>query len=127
MLANVNGILPVMNGATPCEGPKTLPFNLDFSQATDYEIDLTQQYQQKQFTTLQTLYAQNLSQTDDLIFTLNGTGQVISLPPNYAGFIPVVVTDPPKLTVTLLDNTITAQNVQLMNFYLPPLIWNTAP
>lgn|ERR1700748_1926883 len=127
MLVNVNGIVPVMNGAIPCEGAKTLPFNLDFSLATDYEIDLTQQYQQKQFTTLQTLYAQNNSQTEDLVFTINGTGQVILLAPNWAGFIPVISASPPKLTITCLDNTINMQNIQLMNFYLPPLVWNTTP
>jgi len=127
MNAQIKGILNALNGSTPCEGARSVPVTLDFSQAGSYTVDLTAQYQQKQFTTFQTIYAQNMSTSAPLIFQFSASGQTITIPPGFAGYLPVLSPDPFQFSVSLADALITAQNIQLINVYLPPVIWNTAP
>jgi len=83
------------------------------------------QYQAQQFTTLQTVYAQNKSATENLIVVAGLGGQQIIFPPLYAGYVPILAPIPPKLAVLCNDTAITDQPVFLLNFQIPPIMWNT--
>jgi len=111
------------NGFQPCEGPRCLSYNLDFSAATEYDFDLTQQQQQGQFTTLQTVYIDNSSNAAALTLTVQGTNQVITWAPNTQGFVTIVSQVPAKFSISTSGGILIA--VQLMNFYIPPAMWKT--
>lgn len=113
------------NGAVPCEGTKAYPFNLDFTGGKNaYSIDLTQQYNQKQFTTLQCIYADNSANTAPLQIVCSATGQVITFPPMSQGYLPILQPVPPKFIIQTTGGVVIM--VQLLNFYVPPTIWNIA-
>lgn len=116
------GQFPVPNGAVPCEGTKAFPFSLDFTGAANaYRIDLTTQYNQKQFTTLQTIYADNSANTSDMEIICQSTNQVIVVAPLTQGYYTILQPSPPVLQVQ--TNGAFIVQVILLNFYIPPTTW----
>ena len=120
-MANGNGNFPVVNGALPCEGTKAFPFKLDFSATNAWLIDLTPQWQQKQFTTLQCVWMDNSLGDENLEIICDVTEQSIICPPRSQGFFELLQPVPPKFMVQTND-TITKQII-LLNFYIPPQTW----
>jgi predicted secreted protein len=121
-VANPGGNFKTFNGALPCEGTKTLPYNIDFTAANAYLIDLTQQYQQQQFTTLQTIYIDNSDNLDVTEVICGTTNQLITAPPQSQGYYAILEVQPPKLQIQSNGNVIVP--VQLLNFYIPPQVWS---
>lgn len=116
------GQFPVPNGAVPCEGTKVFPFNLDFTAGKNaYSIDLTSQYNQKQFTTLQTVYIDNSNNPAILQIVCSVTGQVITAPALSQGYYAILQPSPPKLIAQTLGGVVVL--IQLLNFYIPPVVW----
>lgn len=125
-VANPAGNFPVVNGALPCEGTQCFPFNLDFTGGkTAYLVDLTQQYQQKQFTTLQTVFIDNSESAVDFDFICTVTGQTITAPPFSQGYYPILQPVPPKFNVNSASGVVI--QIILLNFYIPPEVWQIAP
>ncbi len=112
------------NGSAPCEGPRALSYNLDFSVASSYDVDLTQQFQGGQFTTIQGFYCDNSQNASPLIVTCGGTGQTLVVPPFACAYLPMLQTLPPKFNVAtagLIANIF----ISFFNFYIPPMVWKT--
>lgn len=124
-IANPSGNFSVLNGSTPCEGTKAYPFNLDFTANSAYLVDLTQQYQQKQFTTLQTVWIDNKDNDNDLEIICGTTSQRIIAPGGTQGFYAMLQPSPPKFTVQTSGSLIV--NIALLNFYIPPVVWTDIP
>lgn len=120
--ANPGGNFAIQNGAVPCEGTKAFPFNLDFTGGKNaYAIDLTAQYQQKQFTTLQTVWIDNSANASPLEIIANTTNQVIVAPPMSQGFYAILQPTPPKFQVQTNGGIVL--QIILLNFYIPPFMW----
>lgn len=119
------GLTAIPNGALPCEGTKAFPFTLDFTTTNAYLFDLTQQFNQKQFTTLQTVYIDNSNNGSRTDIVCNGTGQVISAPPFTQGYYDILQPTPQKFAVQSAGNV--AVGIQLLNFYIPPAVWTFPP
>jgi hypothetical protein len=115
------GIIAPMNGQVPCEGAKCIPASLNFATNASYLLDLTPFYQNKQFTTLQTIYVDNTQNTAALTITINGTNQTIVVPAGSGGYFPVLAMQPPKLTFA--STGAFTVFVALLNFYLPGQVW----
>lgn len=113
-----------LNGLIPCEGPKALCYAADFSVATEYDFDLTQQFQQNIFTMLQCIFIDNSDNSSVVEVTVNGTGQTFQAPANSCGFYTLLMTSPPKLVLASQGGVVV--NVQLLNFYIPPTVWLVA-
>ena len=124
-VAASNGSYLTSNGAVPCEGTKAYPFLLDFAANNAYKIDLTQQWQQKQFVTLQTAWVDNKDNTQPLTLICSTTSQRIVCPPLSQGFYALLQPTPPVLQVES-DGGITVEII-LLNFYIPPQIWLDTP
>jgi len=123
-IANPGGNIPALNGSLPCEGTKVFPFVLDFTGGKNaYLIDLTQQAQQKQFTTLQTIYIDNSLNTAALSVICSVTNQVITCPALSQGYFPILQPMPPQFQVQTTGNLVVT--IQLLNFYIPPAVWST--
>lgn len=114
----------VMNGTVPCEGPKSFSFELDFTVATEYDFDFTNEYQRQQFTTLQCAYVDNSQNTSPLTITMNGTSQTIVCPKNACGFFPLLATMPPRGKVETAG-AVARVYVGFLNYYIPPTVWST--
>jgi len=124
-VAASNGSYLTSNGAVPCEGTKAYPFLLDFTAANAYKIDLTQQWQQKQFVTLQTAWVDNKDNPEPLTLICSTTSQRIVCPPLSQGFYALLQPTPPVLQVES-DGALVVEII-LLNFYIPPQIWLDTP
>ncbi|MDE2019766.1 MAG: DUF1859 domain-containing protein [Patescibacteria group bacterium] len=121
---STQSINSLLNGLIPCEGPKAISYPLDFTATASYLFDFTQEYQQKVFTTLQTLMADNGINGSELIVTMNGTGQTLTIPPNSSAIVPIITSTPPVITLSS-SGLVTPIPVSFLNFYLPPTVWKT--
>jgi hypothetical protein len=109
----------------PCEGYRAAPFLLDFNVGADYLIDFTQPQQNKQFTTIQTVYVDNSLNTSDLVIAVEGTQQRQVVPKNTCGYFVLVAPTPTK--VRLSSSGAFVIPVQFLNYYIPPTVWAVAP
>lgn len=84
----------VNNGEIPSEGPKVLPFTLDFTVATTQTVDLSQQNALKQISFIQGAFIDNRLSGQPFYLTVRGTGQVVKIPAGAQGYVPVLATLP---------------------------------
>lgn len=118
--------LPIFNALTgllPCEGPRALPFDADFSATTEWDFDFTQQWNNKDFTTIQCAYIDNSANAVSATLIVNGTGQTIVAPPNSCGYYTLLATQPPKFALQSTSGGLV--HIDFMNFYVPPTVWKT--
>lgn len=120
-VANAPASFPVVNGAIPCEGTKAFPVVLDFTAANAYLIDFTQQYAQKQFTTVQTVFIDNSENASDFDLICTTTGQTITAPPFSQGYYALLQPSPPKFQAQSAGNLV--MEIIFLNFYIPPTVW----
>lgn len=110
-----------LNGSLPCEGAKVMPYYMDFAAALQFDFDLTFQYNQKQFTTVQGFYIDNHLNGSTVTVTIDGTGQTIVVPANKSGFFIMLMPVPPKFSIASAG-AITVY-IAFLNFYVPPIVW----
>jgi len=119
------GLNSVMNNEIPCEGTKAITYTADFSLSSNFVFDLTQQFNNKQFTSLQTIYVDNSANAaNNLIVTIGTTGQTVTIPPKFVGYIPVIATNPPVISFTTAATG--KVYIALLNFYVPGQSWLAA-
>lgn len=118
---NFLGNFKLPNGEMPCEGTKAFPVVLDFTAANAYLVDFTQQYQQKQFTTVQCVFIDNSENSDDLDVICQTTKAVITAPPFSQGFYTLLQPSPPVFQVQSNGNLVV--EIVFLNFYVPPTVW----
>jgi hypothetical protein len=116
---------PIFNQLMPKEGPKTVPFSFDFTAQSAYFIDLQNQQSRSFITIVQAVYVRNPG-TVSVTILFDVAGQQIDFPPQSEGYLPVLVTNPPRFTATSNGG---AANVQLMllNVAMPAAIWPIVP
>lgn len=126
MVATVNqgGISPLVNGSVPCEGTKAIPFNVDFATFATWQIDLTNQFRQGQFTTLQTVWIDNADNNSTLTLTCSVTAQRIIAPARSQGFYALLQPTPPVFQLNSAGGIVV--EVIFLNFYIPPQVWFNA-
>lgn len=112
---------PVFNALVPSEGPKVVPAQFDFTIASSYSVDLSDLVFRKYITLVQTLFIYNPG-TEPVTITFDVAGQNIVFPPQSEGYVPVLVTNPPKCTITSVGG---ASNVGVffINVPMPSNIW----
>lgn len=116
----------LMNGITPCEGPRALSQICDFSLNSDYLFNLTQAQQNGEFSTLQTVFIDNSANTVNAVVTIQGgTGQEIVLGPKQSGYFPILCSTPPIVDVTSPGSTAKV-GIIFLNFYIPPFSWTNS-
>lgn len=112
---------PIFNQLVPKEGPKTVPFTFDFTAQNQYLIDLQNQQSRSFISIVQSIYVRNPGTvTVTIIFDV--AGQQIDFPPQSAGYLPVLVTNPPRFSVTSSGGASNVQ-LQLLNVPMPAAIW----
>lgn len=125
MVTKSVGTLPVENalmGSLPCEGARVLAFIADFSLATEYDFDLSSQFNNGIFTTLQTAYIDNSLSGQPTSIFIPAVQQTLTCPPNSQGYFSLLMTNPPNFQFSSSGGV--NVGIQLMNFYIPPTVWS---
>jgi hypothetical protein len=119
--------LQVGNQMEPSEGPRAIPFNLDFTNATgqqSWNIDLSViQANQPKISMVQTVYV-DLSGTDSsLAIQVQGTNQTIIAKGRTQGYYSVLAPAPTRFTITCLANALVP--IAMMNVPIAGVVWAT--
>lgn len=116
----------IANALIPKEGPKMVPFQIDFPTVSSFEIDLTLTMQQQRITAVQSMYLDLRNATASVSVTISITNQVIELEAGKQGYFPILVPETgAKLIVSSASTA--AINLMLLNVPVPADVWDTAP
>lgn len=128
MLLNSNNLqfCVIPNQAIPSEGPKAIPLVLDFSSNPEIEIDGQQITALGRFAMVQTLFIDLSGAANNLIVSINGTGQQIVAKVGTQGYYNVMCPNPFKLKFTSQVGSTDNVPVYLINVPIPGVVWVTA-
>jgi len=112
------------NQQVPDEGPKAIPLLLNFANAAEFTLDLTNIVERAFISMIQTIFVDASGATVDTIITMNGTNQKIKAKAGTQGYYSVLAPNPPKFT---FDNSSGADVVPifLINAPVPGVVWST--
>lgn len=114
----------ILTGMIPCEGPKTIPILIDFSLGNTFTADLSVIQNLAFITCVETVFIDNSQNTAPLkVSTSPNTKQDLYIPAGAQAYLPILQTNPAVLT--FFTTTALKIMVQLLNFYVPPFVWNT--
>jgi len=130
MLVNQKGlqIVNAKNQTLPEEGPKTVPYILNFAVAASYDFDLEQMQNQGFFSMLQTVFVDTISgnaapSVGPTTITVTATGQVLTIKNNACGYYPIVAPNPVRLSIANASGSDVIK-IQLINVAIAPLVWS---
>lgn len=117
----------VPNQAIPTEGPKVIPLVLDFSKAADQpiEVDLSLFEQQARISMIQSVYIDMSQAANNLVLTVNDSGQRIVAKVGTQGYYTVLVPTPSKLRFESTAGSTDNLPVYLINVPIPGMVWPT--
>lgn len=118
--------LQVANQDNPTEGPRAVPLNLDFTNATGqptHLVDLSVQQMQTRMSMVQTVFV-DLSGTDSpLTIQCQGTNQTIVVKGRTQGYYNVLAISPTRLQFTSAANAFV--QAVLLNVPIAGAVWAT--
>jgi hypothetical protein len=113
---------PIDNSKVPKEGPQSVAINYDFSAGVQsYTTDMQLIKQQGKISMVQSVYIDNASNTQPVVLTVAGIGQQISVPANFQGIFPVLVTGQPVFNVSSTGNG--KSNIYFCNVQQAAFMW----
>lgn len=117
--------IPIFNALVPKEGPKMVPFVLNFPTNPAYLIDLTLTMQQQRISVVQSVFIDASAATASVSVAVQGTQLTITLEKGDQGFFPILVpTTGAKFSIASAStNPVT---VIFLNVPVPSSIWHTA-
>jgi hypothetical protein len=113
-------VLTAFTMKIPKEGPRYVPLAFDFTQFVTYGVDIMLLKQNGHISSIQGLYIDNSTNTAAVSIS-TGQGQTITVPPGYQAYLPIVLNDNPKFTVT---STGTECEMLALNWPVFPQVWN---
>lgn len=129
-MANINidpnAMVPrysVMGATVPPEGPRTLAVGLDFTQASQYSLDLQNLQQRNFFSMLQGLFVDNSQNPASLTINFPNTGQNLIFEAGTQAYITTLCQNPAKL-VFISSGDVSAVVVYLLNYPVTNDVWN---
>lgn len=107
-------------------GQRIASFKADFTLAnSSYLIDLTTQIQANLFSTPETMFIDNSTNPNAVIATVSGTQQTFEAPPFSNGFYTLASGASSQVTLSSVGGASAVNNVQLFNYFIPPVVWLT--
>lgn len=106
----------------PDEGPKSIALTLDFSQATQYTLDLQNLIQRNFISMIQGIFLDNSANGSTLAVSFEGAGQTIKIAPNRQGYR-IVLCPNPVNQITFTSTGGVAVSVNLLNFPVTNSDW----
>jgi hypothetical protein len=121
-MANPYNAQPVMLGATPKEGPKSVAWSVDFTSVQQYMFDLTSIQMGTGISMVQTLYVDNSQASVPFIMLVSTTNQRVEIPPYSCAYVPLVATN--KLAVTMQSSSGLVIPIQALNIAMNAAVWS---
>ena len=113
---------PVAFGEYPVKGSRSMPQTLDFSAENPVNINLTFEQESKRLEFVQALYLDNSANPATLSVSMKGTGQSISIPAGWQGYVPVLATaDNCRISFSTAGTPLVP--VQFLSFPVPLALW----
>lgn len=113
----------VNNMVLPGKGPVTIPQSLDFSTNAIVDLDFTEIIRNGWVDFLSGVYINNSGHANVLTIECNGTNQITKFPANSSGYLPLFISDTPKLRITSagVGSVISAHfyNIPMLPFIIP--------
>jgi hypothetical protein len=106
----------------PDEGPKSIAIPLDFSQGTQYTLDLQNLIQRNFISMIQGIFLDNSANNATLSVQFASTGQTIKIAPNRQGYR-IVLCPNPVNSITFTSTGGVAVSVNLLNFPVTNSDW----
>ena len=110
-------------GTTPPEGAKSIGVNFDFTLGAT--ATLNTQVAELGMSSVQTLYVDNRNNLSSATFQVAGSNQFVTCPPQTQGFFPILLVGKASLTIIGSSAGNILVQVQLINVYIDPMIWNS--
>jgi len=120
-------ILAISNhaNAAPCGGPKHIPFTPDFSAASSYDYDFSNQIQDNTFPDPQGIYIDNSNNTSPVTVTVQATNHRVICPGQSQGYFLLLFTGTNgKVTFSSTGNVKIAAFIY--NTPVMPAVWSAA-
>lgn len=114
----------IYNALVPKEGPKMVPFRLNFPTQSSYDIDMTQTMQQQQISVIQSVFIDARLCDAPITLQVFGTDIVIETAAQTQGFFPLLVPMNAKFTISSASTD--AAEVIFINVPIPASVWSTA-
>jgi hypothetical protein len=117
--------LGTIPGASPAEGPKTLPLTLNFTNSVNQFVLQTQQLLYSgAMSSLQSAIVNNTENSEPVTITVSISGNVITIP---AGAMQTVTLLAPSMsTLTFASTGVAVVTVQITNFFIQPTGGNSS-
>ena len=112
---------PVANSTIPPEGPKAIPFSVNFSTNPSYSLNILNIIRSGAISRAQTIFVDNSANSAAVTITSAITSSAIIAPPYSQGYYPVLVPNPPNLT--FVSSGSATVNFQLINVPMPSSVW----
>lgn len=116
-------LINTLNNKYPCEGPRTVQNNCDFSTAAIITIDLKSLVMQGKISEVQALFVDNADNSAPVVITVSQSQQRVIVPAFSQAWLPILVNEP-QLVVTTTTTVVVP--VFACNFPVMPVVW-TAP
>jgi hypothetical protein len=123
-LAANQGVQIVSNALYPEEGPRAIPYLVDFTNTAEQDLDLLLPELTSQFSMIQTLYVDLSNFAAALTVIVAATGQVLVFKAHTQGYYPVLAPNPVKMRFLATQGSGVA-SVYLLNMPVPPVVWAT--
>jgi hypothetical protein len=111
----------VGNSSLPPEGPRALPYRLDFSAQQAYAISCNYIFQQKLLSNIQSVFVDNSGSLTPLTLLVNNTQQQEIIPPGAQAYLPLLMANSATLVVSSTGGV--PVFIQLLNIPMPACVW----
>ena len=106
------------------EGPRSIPLLLDFTQTTDYEVNLQNQQARAFISMVQAVFVDNSANASPLTVTMPDSGQSIIVAPGHQGYYNVICPNPARISFSTTGDISLA--VFLLNYPVTNADWPTS-
>lgn len=113
--------VPLYLAEVPAEGGNVVRADVNFSGGDTQEIDLNPSQFSGHWSAAQTVYIDNEANSSEIVLVCEQSQQRISCPANSQMYMPLILPNPPKVTVTCANSI--KISFLFLNFFLPPAIW----
>jgi hypothetical protein len=125
MLDTPTNAYQIANVVIPRGGPKAVPLNMDFSSATEQDVDLSQLVEQARIEYVQTVFIDNADNAAAVTLKTTLTNQRIICPAHSQGYFSILQPNNPVMNFSTTPAANLIVGVQFLNVPVQPAVWKT--
>ena len=111
------------NAVLPKAGPIAYKFQVDFTVKGEFEIDMTPEVSAQHIDFISGCYFDNSKNANPLDIEVASIGQIVHIPAGKQGYMPLLITDAPILTLRTTPNNQLIVPFFVVNFPVWPIIF----